>query len=99
MEYNLEWTDEAASDLERIYDYIVWELKNPMAARRTFEKIVKTIESLRQFPQRGDSLFDYFSSHYRFVWANNYRIVYRIQGATVYITRILYKRRDLRNQY
>ena len=95
MNYDVELTKKAIIDLEQICEYITNELKNPQAAKRTYKRILEMAESLRRFPQRGDSLFDYFDSHYRFIWANNYRIVYRVQGTNVFIIRILYKRRNL----
>ncbi len=45
------WTSDAADDLERISDYIAAD--RPEAARRVAFHIVRTVDGLETFPNRG----------------------------------------------
>jgi toxin ParE1/3/4 len=45
------WTTDAADDLERICDYVARE--RPEAARRLALHVLRVIEGLRTFPNRG----------------------------------------------
>lgn len=95
MVYNVELTNEAITDLNVICRYITDELKNPLASERIYRKILNVAESLREFPMRGENLFEQFKLSYRCIPANNYMIIYRIQETSVIIIRILYKRKDV----
>ncbi len=92
----VEVSPQAAEDLLEIKNYIENELKNPIAAHNTLEKIVETYEKLGNYPETGIPVERYvsFPTDYKFVLANNYSIFYRIDGEFVKVIRIIYSRRD-----
>ena len=86
----------AYEDLEKIGDYIAGELKNPLAARNTVNRIQDAIDRLTDFPESGAPLVTYYDAArgYRFLICGNYLAFYRMVDSIVYIDRILYGRRD-----
>ena len=92
--YELKYSEAVSNDLYSIHKYVAYKLKNPTAADRTIRTIMQVIESLVEYPKRGGKLFKYFNLEYRFLLVNNYVVVYRIKGTTIYITRVLYKRQN-----
>ena len=86
----------ALSDLEEIRDYISVALSNPVAAERTIRGILERIERLERHPELGPCVPPSvgLGDEYRIVMYGNYLAFYRIVGATVFIDRVLYARRD-----
>ncbi|MBQ1181862.1 MAG: type II toxin-antitoxin system RelE/ParE family toxin [Treponema sp.] len=89
----------AIEDLQEIKSYIENDLQNPIAAKNTINKIISTYEDLSIFPESGIPVQKYvpFATDYRFVFANNYSIFYRISNENILIIRILYSKRDFLN--
>ena len=80
-------TEDAAQDLEELYDYLA-EHDSPAAANHVLERIEKAIESLVEFPRRGkhpEELMSLGIREYREVFFKPYRIIYRLIGDTVYV--------------
>ena len=82
------WTEPAVVDLTRICDYIA-EHGRPVTARRVAQKIVESIGTLSQFPERGrpgrkagtrELLFEGLP----------YLAVYRVRDDAVEVVRILH---------
>ena len=96
--YKLVYSEKAVSDLENIKTYISVDLKNSEAATRTCKRIIKDIESLKNYPERGGWLFSKLTHDYKFITSGNYLIAYRIDAEHVHIVRILYKHRDIRRK-
>jgi addiction module RelE/StbE family toxin len=92
----IKYSEIAIRDLERIFDYIAEDLKNPTAAFNTVNHIQNTIDKLSDFPHIGTSLSAHYKNveGFRFLVCGNYLAFYRDQAGEVYIDRILYGKRD-----
>ena len=86
----------AHRDLEKIGDYIAEDLKNPIAALNTVNRIQDAIDRLAAFPESGAPLSAHYKTagDYRFLVCGSYLAFYRVADNTVFIDRILYGRRD-----
>jgi plasmid stabilization system protein ParE len=93
---SIDISPEAGRDIEDITDYISTHLHNPLAAIALYKEIYNKILKLSDFPDIGAKLR---SEHipdkkYRYIICGNYYIFYRHEEDTVFIIRVLYKRRD-----
>lgn len=89
------FTRSVAKDLESIYRYVAAE--SPQAAARLLDRLIKTIDGLARFPERGnypDELSELGIRAYRQVVQKPYRIIYRIEGGDVVIDLIADGRRN-----
>ena len=85
----------AQQDLLNIRQYIETELANPVAARRTVERVLKAIRQLEQFPLSGAPLqYNGADTGYRYVTSGNYVAFYIGTHTTVQVVRVLYGDRD-----
>ncbi len=92
----IQFSPEAAADLQQIKAYITEDLCNEQAAVATIAKITKQIRILSDYPESGaplSSIID-METHYRFLVCGHYTAFYRVKDHTVYIVRILYGRRN-----
>lgn len=82
--------------MDRIWDYIAFELQNNIAAGRAVDAIMDTIGQLELYAECGTPLSSVadVESDYRFLVSGNYLIFYRTYGSEVYIDRILYGKSD-----
>ena len=96
MKYKLRYSAQARKDLDEIWDYIVADLGNPIAAEKTVNRIMDDIDRLADFTEMGTMLRNvtHMVTDYRYIVSGNYMAFYRIYDNTVYIVRILYGRRD-----
>ena len=96
MKHKLRYSAQARKDLDEIWDYIVADLSNPIAAEKTVNRIMDDIDRLVDFPEMGTMLRDvtHMVTDYRYIVSGNYMAFYRMYDNTVYIVRILYGRRD-----
>ena len=94
--FKLKISPAVREDLADIKRYITEELSNPDAALSITAKIIKQIRSAAQFPERGAPLSSVISlqTDYRFLIRESYLIFYRCEGDTVYVTRVIYQKRD-----
>lgn len=102
MKWNIIYSENARDDLHEIYEYIVYELLSPDAARNQTERIMKSIRSLDEMPMRFPlySQEPWHSMGLRFFPANNYLVFYLTDEAkhSVSIARIMYGGRDIKNK-
>lgn len=87
---------DAKEDLNEIRKYITEDLNSPSAANGVVAKITKSLRNLESHPFIGaplSSIVD-FETNYRFLVCGNYLAFYRSEENTVYVSRILYGRRD-----
>ena len=86
----------AIQDLEEIGDYIMGTLKSPVAALNTVSKIQDAVDQLADFLFIGSLLSGVVETetNYRFLVCGNYLVFYSAQTDSVYISRVLYGRRD-----
>ena len=94
MMYNIHIKPRAINDIERVIDYIEYELFNPIAAKRFFKGIYAKIDSLRlnagifaKSTYKDVLKYDVSALH---VIYKGFAIIYSIHGKTVVIHRIIH---------
>lgn len=89
-------TAQAKRDLKEIKNYISRRLQNPIAAQNTLSAITAEMRKLERFPAMGPLMRDGEGkgTEERVLSCKNYLAFYRFDGATIYIDRVLYSRRD-----
>ena len=98
MPFVVQLTDDAARDLEEIFDYLSRQ-DAPGRAEHVLERIEKVFQALSAFPARGSyprELLELGIREYREVFLKPYRIIYRVMGDRVYVLVIADGRRDMR---
>lgn len=78
---------EAARDLEKIKQYIIYELKNPITARRVVRSITRDLRILEHHAEAGLSIaaLTGYSGDLRILVCGNYIAVYKVEGSTVLV--------------
>ena len=97
MSFQVFLTDDAARDLEDLYDYIGLH-DVPGKADHVLEQIENGFTSLSENPQRGTypkELLAIGLREYREIFFKPYRIIYRVMGENVYVLVIADGRRDM----
>lgn len=92
-------TNDAARDLEELYDYIVLH-DAPQKADYVLAQIEKAFSLLSQFPEQGSypkELLALGIREYREVFFKPYRIIYRVMDKNVYVFLIADGRRDMQS--
>lgn len=96
--YQVVITDPAIFDLQDIVDYIAFEMREPVTARRQLERIRDIIFSLEEFPMRHPLVSDHALADkgYRMLTVDNCIVFYIASTAveTATIIRVLHSRRD-----
>jgi toxin ParE1/3/4 len=90
-------TDDAAHDLDELYDFIARH-DAPEKADYVLEQIEKAFVSLSASPERGaypKELLAVGIREYRELFFKPYRIIYRVIGNNVYVLLIADGRRDM----
>ena len=99
MAFRVEFSEQAAEDLDEIIRYISDELFNPHAAERFYQAVGEKLELLREqpyiFPLYHDEKLS--AEGFRFIVIGNYLMFYLIDENTpvVNIARLLYGKRDI----
>jgi toxin ParE1/3/4 len=97
MPFQVFLTDDAARDLEELYNYIAWR-DSPGKAEHVLDRIEKTFFSLEESPARGafpKELLSLGIREYREIFFKPYRIIYQIIERNVYVMLIVDGRRDM----
>ncbi len=97
MAFQVLLTDDAARDLEVLYDYILLH-DAPGKAGYVLEQIEQLISSLSDNPKRGvcpKELLVTGIREYREVFFKPYRIIYRVENDSVQVFLIADGRRDM----
>jgi toxin ParE1/3/4 len=92
-------TNDAARDLDEIYDYIALH-DAPQKADYVLQQIEKSFSRLSKFPERGaypKELLLLGIREYREVFFKPYRIIYRLMDKNVYVLLIGDGRRDMQS--
>lgn len=90
-------TNDAARDLNELYDYIAVH-DSPRKADYVLEQIEKVLSTLSEFPERGvypKELLKLGIREYREIFFKPYRIIYRVIDKKVYVLLIVDGRRDM----
>ena len=99
MEFAVLLTNDAAYDLDEIYDFIALH-DSPQKADYVLEQIEKVFSSLSEFPERGaypKELLVLGIREYRELFFKPYRIIYRVMDKIVYVLLIVDGRRDMQS--
>jgi toxin ParE1/3/4 len=95
--FEVSLTENAARDLEEIFDYIA-EYDDLSKAGQVLDRLEEAVESLARFPERGSHPKELLSlgiRDYRQTFFKPYRVIYRIVGQRVYVYLIVDGRRDM----
>ena len=90
--YEVNITDEALDDMEKIYEYIAFELLSPENAMGQYNRIADAILTLDSLPDR----FALFESEPEHSWGmrrmvvDNYLVCYVVDPGIVTVTDVLY---------
>ena len=99
MPFKVLLTNDAARDLDELYDYIALH-DAPRKADSVLEQIEKAFSKLSEFPERGaypKELLAIGIREYREIFFKPYRIVYRVMDKTVYVLLVVDGRRDMQS--
>lgn len=97
MNYQVFLTDDAAYDLEELYDYIGAH-DAPEKADYVLDRIEEAFSSLSENPERGaypEELLAVGLREYREIYFKPYRIIYRVITDHAYVMVIADGRRDM----
>ena len=92
--YRIIYTQRAKIELHNTYNYIYFNLANPIAAKKFKFNIIKSISNLEYFPYMGKKISN---SNIRYIYFKNYLILYTINNQNVEIQRIFHKRQNFKN--
>ena len=102
MNYSVQITSRAESDLREIYEYIAYELLSPPTAARQLQRLEDEILSLDQMPNRHPAYLDepWHSRGLRVMSVDNYLVFYIPDAATqtVSVIRVMFGGRDIGSQ-
>lgn len=97
IQYTVEITDEALTDMEQLYNYIAFSLLSPENAIRQYNRIADAILKLDMLPERY-RIMDSEPEHskgIRQMLVDNYSVFYVIHGEKVTVTDVLYSSSDI----
>ena len=97
MSYSVAMTNDAAADIEDLYDYIEFH-DTPEKADDVLTKIDEAFASLADNPERvayANELLALGMREYREIYFKPYRIIYRVIAEQMYVLVILDGRRDM----
>lgn len=97
MKYRVVLTDDAAHDLEDIYEYIASN-DSEIRANQVLDAIQETAEGLNSCPERGAYVTELKvlgMTEFRQTYFKPYRIIYRVMDEQVVIYLITDGRRDM----
>ena len=90
--YKVVWTDQAKKDLQAIFDHSLGHSKE--LALRTVMRIIRREDQLTSFPGTGpyEESLAYLNRGYRFLLEGNYKLIYSVREAKVYVHKVFYSR-------
>lgn len=82
--YIINQTPSFEKELESIYKYLAFKLKEPLTAKNFYNKIIKEIYSLQHFPERYMKISSYKNKNrnIRRLPINQYIIIYEVNNNT-----------------
>ena len=97
MPFAVSLTNDAARDLEELYDYIALH-DAPQKADYILKQVEKAFSALSEFPEQGaypKELVALGIREYREIFFKPYRIIYRVIDKNIYVLLIVDGRRDM----
>ena len=99
--YNINLTNDATEELEKILNYITYNLKEPITARNLYNSILNAVFSLRFLPERNPdaSYYGIYDNRSRRLRVENYIILYDVftLNKEVYILHIFHSKQNYFN--
>ena len=97
MNYLVKIADSALEDMDRIYSYIRYTLKNPDVAAMKYDRIAGEILTLEEYPLRFNipQFEPCISMALHRMVVDNYSVFYLVRGDIVLVTDVLYSASDL----
>jgi toxin ParE1/3/4 len=89
----IRWTQRALDDLHGTHDFIARD--SPRAAEALIERVLTATERLALFPESGRVVPEFPELGYREIIVNSYRVLYRLEGDTVWVVAVVHGRRRL----
>ena len=98
MNLRIDFSPEAANDIEEINNYLTEEVGSKTSTQN-IKKVMKSIRSLGRLPLQGSGVWERYgiASDYRYIYANHNYVFYRVEKDAVKIIRVLDARRDFIN--
>ena len=97
--YKIEYTETFKKEIEEVFKYIVYELKNNIAAEHLLQLIEREIIKRSYNPLIYQSFK--LKNKGKYTWyrinVNNYSIFYTVENNVMTIRRFIYSKRDLTN--
>ena len=96
MRERLLYSPQVSLDLDEVYNYFAGVLGGPEKGSEVVDGILSAARQIPGHATRYPSVgpLPLTSDDYRFVAVGSYLVFFRVEGATVYVDRVLHKRRD-----
>jgi plasmid stabilization system protein ParE len=91
--YGVAWSDRAISDLLEIHDYTTRHLY--ASSRPLITRLFKGLQRLEMFPRSGRVVPGWGNPAWREIIVPPFRVIYRIAGREIMISRVYHTRRLL----
>jgi plasmid stabilization system protein ParE len=88
----IEWSDDALSDLSRLYDFVA--SVNPSAAAKLIMSLTAAPERLIQHPRLGERVDRYAPREVRRLIVGRYELRYEVAGPVINVLRLWHARED-----
>ncbi len=99
--YKIVWSPKSLTDLNRLYGYILHNLKEPDTARNLYNKIINSISKLTSFPERYPDISYYgkFNKNCRRLRVDKFIIIYKvdINSKEIFILHIFHSNQNYLN--
>jgi len=89
----IKWTQSAWADLEEAADYIAKD--SEYYAKAFVSEINEAVKSLYKFFERGRIVPEFNDKSIRELFVRNFRLIYKLDNNTVYITGLIHGARNL----
>ena len=88
------WTERAVADLDEIAEYIA--LDNPKASKELVVRVAEHVDQLERHPFSGPVISEFEGEKYRQISETPCRVIYRFDGKSVIVLRVLRSEQLLR---
>lgn len=79
--YKIIWSEKAKNELQYILDYINFKLKEPMVAKKLYQKLLNSLATIKYF-SKGYSKLYFNNTIYRKLFINKHVIIFKISENT-----------------
>ena len=97
MEYALNWSERAITNLDSIEKYIAKD--SPQSAKKIVNELLDYAEELKTFPLRGSKVLELYDMELRQLVKHSYRIVYAFEDNVVTVIAVIHVRQDIIAQF